>query len=425
MDISALQPDAEAERVLAHILDDFAPYDPKFPWTGGELRSPVREEDFPVPELARAALAWVGFVDQPWDEKTAWRLGGRFRGTNISFASTKFGLRVMLETDRDLTPGEQPSFNLPAGVTGSTRVDLTHHPDLRTLVDAFTAAVRRAAQLFGSRVLRELVESQVEAGNVSLMNQNGRLRGAYRFFRWQGQTLIDGHGEDEVRQDMIDIAVRAAGGDPDENSFFMPFFLPSNVGYCLTAMASAYFSWLEHVLVLALPFTAHWTPEDEPVTKAIGDSWSDKWRYVLRDAMTAPDGEAKKTFDLLSNAAEQFRNLDAHGGFGKKEQSLLVHSPMGAIPARLAEGAGAIKATVISEAPSTFPEACDAFDTVDAYLRRGPLREAFVWIEGGLQVPFHADHRRRLRDAIARGETAFMDEVERFSMLEDRINNFE
>lgn len=168
----------------------------------------------------------------------------------------------------------------------------------------------------------------------------------------------------------------------------MPLFLPTNVGYCLTAMASAYFSWLEHVLVLALPFTAHWDPAEKPVTKAIGDSWSDKWRYVLREAMVAPDGEAKRIFDLLSNAAEQFRNLDAHGGFGKKEQSLLVHTPMGAIPARLAEGAGAIKATVISEAPSTFPEACDVFDNVDAYLRRGPLQEAFVWVEGGLKSRF-------------------------------------
>jgi hypothetical protein len=48
--------------------------------------------------------------------------------------------------------------------------------------------------------------------------------------------------------------------------------------------------------------------------------------------MAATNGDAKKAFDLLSDAAEQFRNLDAHGGSGKKEQSLLVHSSMGAIP---------------------------------------------------------------------------------------------
>lgn len=150
MDISALQPDAEGEQILAHILADFAPHDPEVPWTGGELRCPVRADDFPVPELARAALAWVGFVNQPWDEKTAWRLGGRFRGTNVSFASTKFGLRMMLETDRELTPSAQASLRMPPGVTGSVRVDLSQEPDIQALVEAFTTAVRRAAQVFGS-----------------------------------------------------------------------------------------------------------------------------------------------------------------------------------------------------------------------------------------------------------------------------------
>lgn len=426
MDITSLQPDEETQRILRHILAEFAPDDPARPWKQGELRSPAQEADFPVPELARAALVWAGFVNQRgWDEKTAWRVGGRFRGTNVSFVSTKFGLKVMVETDRQLTPTEDQPFTPPPGVIASTRVDLRSEPDLAALVSDFTAAVRKAAQVFGSRVLNDLVQSQVESGNVTLVNQNGRLRGAYNFFRWQGHALIDGHGEADIRQEMVGVAVRAAGGDPETNHHFLPFFTPVNVGYCLTAMASAYFSWLEHVLVLALPFTPHWDPRDKPVTKAIGDPWSDKWRYVLRDAMAAPNSDAKRTFDLLSNAAEQFRNLDAHGGFGKKEQSLLVHSPMGAIPARLAEGASAIKATVMSEAPSTFPEACEVFDEVDEFLRTGPLSNAFVWIEGGLQVAFNAEHRERMREAIAQGSEAFLEEVERFAELEDRINNFE
>jgi hypothetical protein len=88
-------------------------------------------------------------------------------------------------------------------------------------------------------------------------------------------------------------------------------------------------------------------------------------------------------------------------------------------------GRSAIKATVISEAPSTFPEACEVFDAVDKFLRTGPLSDAFVWIEGGLQVAFHAEHREQMREAIAQGSEAFLEEVERFAELEDRINNFE
>ncbi|MGH3599043.1 MAG: hypothetical protein ACRDQH_01995 [Pseudonocardiaceae bacterium] len=45
--------------------------------------------------------------------------------------------------------------------------------------------------------------------------------------------------------------------------------------------------------------------------------------------------------------------------------------------------------------------------------------------DGQLQVSFHAEHRERMREAIAQGSEAFLEEVERFAELEDRINNFE
>lgn len=428
MDFTDLRPDAEAQRILSHILVDFAADDPAQPWADGELRVSVREDAFPVPDLALAALVWVGFVDQRWDEKTAWRLGGRFRNTNVSFASTKFGLRVMVESGPEVSEQlemnaeaqpAQPRFNLPDGVVTSVQVDSSAVSDLDQLVNDFVAALRKAVRVFEKHVLADVVKEQVAAGNITLLNQSSRLRGAYTLFRWQAQALIDGHGDPELRKEMIAVCELAAGGATGQGNFFLPFFVPVNVGYCLNAMASAYFSWLEHVLVLALPFTA-WEPTDHAITEIIGYTWADKWRYVVSDGP-----ETKLTFDKLTVAAEQFRNLDAHGGFGKKEQSLLVHTPMGAVPARLIEGANVIRATVISEAASTFPEACAIFDIVDEFLRTGPLRDAMVWIEGGLQVPFDAGHRKTLREAMALGGAAFVEEVDRFAILEDGLHNFE
>lgn len=425
MDISKLSVDEETLKLLAHVLADLTAPDPAKPWTGHELRLQVPSEQFPVPELARAALESAGFVHQRWEEKTAWRVGGQFRGRNVSFASTKFGLKAMVETDRELTPAPLPAVKLPTGVLTSIKVDLSQDPDLKAFADGFVAAVKKAARVFGDRVLGTFVSNQVDDGNVTLLNQSYRLRGAYNLFRWQGQALIDGHGNPQTRKDMAAIALRGAGFDPANPSLLLPFFLDTNVGYCLTAMASAYFSWLEHVLVLALPFTPHWDPARKPVTQVIGDSWSDKWRNALRAPGATADAEEKRVFDLLASAAEQFRNLDAHGGFGKKEQALLAHTPLGAIPARLVEGAGPIKAQVISEAPSTFPEACAVFDEVDTFLHGGPMREAFTWIEGGLQVPFNAEFRQRIREAIDAGGEAFAEEVDVFAAREDALNNFE
>jgi hypothetical protein len=482
MDIAALEPDAEAARILSRILAEFAPDDPEQPWTGGEIRVAVPMGEFQVPELVRAALLWAGFVDQRWDDKTAWRLGGRFRDQNISFSSTKFGLRIMVEThDRDIThaladvshvkemdgleveaadpvleheadevaynevggdpastPDEGPQseqgprfddldalIKAAAGrgvkvpkYFSSTRHDLSDDPELEVLINDFIACLRKAARVFDKHVFARLVKDQVTAGNVTLLNQSGRLRGAYTFFRWQAQSFIDGHGDEELRQEMAGMGVLAAGGTPGE-TFFTELLVRSEVGYCLTAMASAYFSWLEHVLVLALPFT-DWDPAQRNVTEVIGDSWADKWRYVV------PNGDAAATaFDRLKVAAEEFRNLDSHGGFGKKERSLLIHTPLGAMPARLMEGADAIRATIIPEAPAGFPQACAVFDATDEFLRTGPLAAAMAWIEGGLQVPFHSEHRQTLKEAMAEADEAFEEVVNRFSELEDRINNFE
>lgn len=425
MEISALTADAEIQKVLSHVLADFAAPDPTKPWKAHELRIRVPSEDFPVPELARAALESAGFVNHRWEEKTAWRVGGQFRERNVSFASTKLGLKAMIETDRKLAPVRKPVVKFPDGVLTSTKVNLSQEPDLQAFVDDFLSAVKQAARVFGDRVLGTLVSTQVDHGNVTLLNQSPRLRGAYNLFRWQGQALIDGHGDPQTRKDMTAIALRGAGFDPEDPSPLLRPFVDTNVGYCLTAMAAAYFSWLEHVLVLSLPFTAHWDPARKSVTQAIGDSWSDKWRSAFRAPGVPPDAEEKRVFDLLVNAAEQFRNLDAHGGFGKKEQALLAHTPMGAIPARLAEGAGAIKAQVLSEAPSTFPDACALFDEVDTFLREGPCREAFIWIDDDLQVPFNAEHRKRIRDAIDAGEEAFRAEVDVFGARQDAFANFE
>lgn len=424
VDMKALTPGEEAQRVLERILHEFTPTSPTQPWVGGEMRMSVAELDLPVPELARTALDWAGYKNQRWEEKTAWRRDGTFRGRNVSLASTKFGLRFCVEMDAPGTtadhsadasaPDDPPTF----ARSGDVQLSEDEEASFVALRKDFVGALRKAARVFDKHVLAKLVDAQVAAGSLTLLNQNGRLRGGYQFFRWQAQAFIDGHGDPRVRKDMVAMASFAAGGQPGNFADFL--FIPMNVGFCLNAMSTAYFSWIEHILVLTLPFT-DWDPADYTVTSLIGNTWSEKWKRVIGIA----DPDAKRTFDKLTQAAERFRNLDAHGGFGKGEQALLVHTPAGTIPARLTEGANAIRATVISEAPSTFPEACAAFDEVDVFLRNGPTRLAMLWIEGGLQVPYDDQHRREIAEAMRQGEDAYVQVVDRFAELEDRINNFE
>ncbi|GAB2758315.1 hypothetical protein GCM10027020_08420 [Nocardioides salsibiostraticola] len=485
MDFAALEPNEKTAGLLKRIMADFAPDDPERPWTDGEMRIAVPMDQFPLPELARAALHWAGFVPQRWDDKTAWRLGGRFRDRNVSLASTKYGLRFMVEADvtgwthnlldtsasTDISTGTEAggggeAVNASAGATpttaepgprmtpesaheapavertlidtdeidallrrmmsrrripkatSATRHDLTDDPGLEAFVEDFIARLGRAGRVFDEHVFSKIVKEQLDNANITVLNQHARLRGGYDYFRWQAQAFIDGHGDDTVLKEMESLGFLAAGGKLGDH-LFMPLVVRNQLGYCLTAMAAAYFSWLEHVLVLALPFT-DWEPEQASVTQVIGDTWPLKWERVI--PITAESSEA---FDRLRVAAEEFRNLDAHGGFGKKARSLLIHTPVGAVPARLTQGADAIRATVVPDTPTTFPQACEVFDATDKFLRNGPLAYAIQWIEAGIQVPFGAEHRAMFKDALNDGDDAFEKMVDRFADLEDRVNNFE
>lgn len=421
MDASALEPDEAAKRKLHHILRDFAPSKSERRWVGRSIRVAVHSESFAVPELAIAALKWVGFNDSGPHDKTAWCMEGRYRNTPIALASTKFGLRVFVDgpAQSDGASGAAEFDDVASGAVVFTGTDdLEDKPELRSLVDGFISQIMAGAKVFDRHVMSPLVDTQVTSGNVTLMNQSERLRGAYNYFRWQAQAFLDGHGEEGLRRAMTDMGERAAS-QTGQTWFFTPFLTRTQMQYCLTAMATAYFSWLEHVLVLSLPFGS-WEPEQADITKVISSTWTEKWALVIPASI-----RSERPLAALKEAAEEFRHLDVHGGFGKGNRSLLVHTPMGALPARLTSGARAIKASVVPEAPISFADACEIFDATDTFLRSGPLSLQMRWIDSGLQVPFDAETRRSFRDAIAGGPDAFEVLVATAVELEDRMMNFD
>lgn len=327
MDVSALEADEGAKLNLHHILRDFAPSKSGRRSVGRSVRVPVQSEAFAVPELAIAALKWVGFNDSGPHDKTAWCMEGRYRDTHIALASTKFGLRVFVEgpAHGDSTGGAAELDDAASGSVAFTGTDdLEDKPELRSLVDGFISHVMAGAKVFDRHVMSPLVDAQVTSGDVTLMNQSARLRGAYSYFRWQAQAFLDGHGDEGLRRAMTDM--ERAASQTGQTWFFTPFLTRTQMQYCLTAMATAYFSWLEHVLVLSLPFGS-WEPEKTDITKVISSTWVNKWAFVI-----PASNRSERPLAALKEAAKEFRHLDVHGGFGKGNRSLLVHTPMGGCP---------------------------------------------------------------------------------------------
>lgn len=259
------------------------------------------------------------------------------------------------------------------------------------------------------------VRDRADAGHVVLLNVSKRLYGGYDLFRWHGQALLDGHGDAEVRETALACALAAAGAE----SLGM-WFIPANIGFCVTAMTTAWFSWLEHVLVLSLPFT-NWDPSVITEQQAIALKWTDKWKTIIG----LDDAASKRTFDLLKQTAEKHRNRDAHGGFGKGDAGLLVHTNVGVIPARLSAGLDHIISGALPDKVDGIAEVTAALDEAEKFLRSGPLRHALAWIDDGLDVAFDPDTRRDIHAAITDGDTAFEVYRDHISEAQDRANNFE
>jgi hypothetical protein len=151
--------------------------------------------------------------------------------------------------------------------------------------DAAHSLAKACALLIERRVFAPFAASQAKDGQRdALPNGSQRLYSEYRFFRWHGQGLIDGHGDIETRVAVMQQAGAAAGIERP-----LPWFVASNVGFCVTALTTAWFSWLEHVLVPVLPFGA-WNPAEVTIQEVIGEGWAEEWKsHRHRDTRVEED----------------------------------------------------------------------------------------------------------------------------------------
>ena len=172
--------------------------------------------------------------------------------------------------------------------------------------------------------------------------------------------------------------------------------------YFASAGILAYFSALEHFLVVALAFT-DFRPSVEKLSVFVGDRWADKFRRV---ADISVDADAKRCYDTLHCIADEVRNPDAHGGFDHKQSRFHVHLPgVGAVPARLSQANEDYPFSLSVALKPIENSNWDLLDEVDDWLRSGSLRFATMLAESGLHIAFDAQSRQELSDATDSGET--------------------
>ncbi len=184
-------------------------------------------------------------------------------------------------------------------------------------------------------------------------------------------------------------------------------------------MLDAYFSRLEHILVLLAAFSPLELADGE-LCSHIGANWGCKFRALF---CLNTDLCAKRVYDSLKTIKEDLRNPASHGGFLKNGESLLFHSEAGAIPVLLTRVKTGFEFHVTPVPPATFDEVCDVLDDTDAFFKQSALADGFAYVVAGLDVAFDPRSREQYRKEMDSGDfDAF---IERQAYIQDMHSNMD
>lgn len=304
------------------------------------------------------------------EEKVAWTIPIKFKGTPFILTHRKFGFRIISNYESE----EIKNFAIEA----------------MTLINK---AIPYAEALF-----EPFVKDQVNKGRITLDNQYYAIKSRYLFFRKKAAAEFKKAKVNRVRKEtkkteingmlseMITIHNSAAKNRAAGNNF-------------ATAMLDSYFCLIEHTFVLLLPFLAHIKIEEIDLEKFIGENWKQKLKKVIP---LTDDKEALQLFEKLDRIKEDLRNPLTHGYFLKDGNSFYVNTPnLGAIPMSLTNRNNHLHYGFYSIRNINFENICKCFDEFDKFLKtRKATKYGMLYIERGGGIAFDKESSEMYQAAM-------------------------
>lgn len=352
---------------------------------------------FPVPELVLFTLRDVmGWRWHGHGEKVRWTVYGAIDGQRVAFEHQKFGFVVFLPKDR---------LDLQSRVEGQLRSAMCN-------VEAY---------------LRPFAKAQVDQGEVMIINRFAEFDERYRFHRELADLAYrrgaaapppaQANGErgdesEKMRSISGDITARLnAVLSAEREGFFHS-----------TAMIDAYFSCLEHRLVLLRAFMGRPFGEGE-VLALLGMKWGDKLKLVLP---SPPSRSAADVVGRMHRIKERIRNPFAHGGVENDQGSLFFRLPgIGPVPGNFTRFGESVRFSMLPVDADDHAESCATFDTLDRLLATGELAGPDQFIKDGVDPVFDAHHCAEYAEAIAGGPDAIDAYIEAWSSAWERHVNMD
>lgn len=382
MSENTLQVPADTAQAIRRELREVTARSQELPPDERGLAVPALPQEIPVPRVAWFVLTNVmGLPDVGRSEKTAWEIDFAYREVPVTLAHRKFGVRLEVWGVREPEAAEK---------TGRD----------------FFSKLKRAVAILDRDILLPTATAQLGAGNVTLGNRHHQLRGHYDYFREAVTECLEGRG-----RWVADGRARNRLAAHEQEAFIN-----------FTAGLQAYFSWLEHTLVLVLPFSgANLSALD--LRQVIRGGWRDKYRTVFD---VAADHQANLHLSRLVQLSERGRNTWTHGGFDKEAGLLYVHLPgIGATPMGVNAFSSNVHFTGLMGIDVDFDGAWRTLDAVDEFLAMSETtRYGLRHAEAGLQVKFDASSRAKY-EAVMTSDHDFETFLGDQADWEDRLHNMD
>lgn len=387
--------DAEADEALTKIRErlskalvgfssdfpaDLNPWDMEASRPAAEL--------FPVPELV--LFAFRNIMGWRWSgvsEKVRWTVYGRVLGEPVAFELRKFGFTILRAKDPKVP------YDRMVGQVG--------------------AAMRQIEDL-----LAPFAIEQTRSGNVLIVNRFSEFESRYRYFRDKAKKAFakadkptkfakpkgkkSKKSEAEFSTGMISAALNHVHAAQTEGY------------YLTTAMIDAFFSSLEHRLILLRAFSGLQL-DPGGLEEFLKKSWNEKLKTVL---LLDNNHQAGVTLGKLRRIKERLRNPFSHGGVENDGGSLFFHLPyIGAIPANFSKFADSPRFSFIPVKVDSFEECCLVFDAVHDMLSTGPLALPHRFVDAGVDPSFDAETLSGYTEAMDKGADAVEQWIEHWGHM--------
>ncbi|MFC1956944.1 hypothetical protein ACFLVY_01430 [Chloroflexota bacterium] len=363
------------EEALNHCLKHFELDEEALKKGDWGKENPVKlpPDNLPLPPLVFLCfVALKGFGYWGKAEKVFWKIPIKYKSLPFLLSHRKFGFRVHRKGEVD-------------------------YPE--NIVDAMIKDLNKAIRV-ADRMIQPFAEQQVRSGNVTVANHYIKLDMMYRFFRDKARRCFSRPAPKP------EITGRDKDGTPIAWSHD-PYKYEREGFYNSIGMVDAFFSRLEHVLILVLPFIG-FDPATEDLAQIMSANWADKYKRVFDLAANA---KAKTLLEKLIFIKEKYRNAIIHGYFEKKGASLFFHIPPYAVPVLLSRFRNSVQYSFLPITTMSYEEICSIFDEVDSLLKEGTTKYGVRFAESGLDLPFDAKSISRYH-AAQESDEAFESFVE-------------